>query len=87
MNVTINIDLEKLRYSLVGDGYCLKEVLLMSNESLIDILERRVNSHINVEYYRSVDLNLLDVTIHEWEPKPLEPILEPLIRKELEEVK
>lgn len=27
------------------------------------------------------------VTIHEWDPKSLEPILEPLIRKELEETK
>lgn len=60
MEVTINIDLEKFRYSLVGDGYVLKEVVEMSNEELIDILERRVNSYINVEYHRSVDLNLLD---------------------------
>jgi hypothetical protein len=27
------------------------------------------------------------LTVHEWEAKPLEPILEPLIRKELEELK
>ena len=60
MEVTINIDLEKFRYSLVGDGYVLKEVVEMSNEELIDVLKRRVNSYINVEYYRSVDLNLLD---------------------------
>lgn len=60
MEVTINIDLKKFRYSLVGDGYVLKEVVEMSNEELIDVLERRVNSYINVEYYRSVDLNLLD---------------------------
>lgn len=60
MEVTINIDLEKFRYSLVGDGYVLKEVVEMSNEELIDVLERRVNSYINVEYHRSVDLNLLD---------------------------
>ena len=59
MEVTINIDLEKFRYSLVGDGYVLKEVVKMSNEELIDVLERRVNSYINVEYHRSVDLNLL----------------------------
>ena len=27
------------------------------------------------------------VTIHEWDAVPLEPILEPLIRKDLEETK
>ena len=62
MKVTFDIDLEKFRYSLVGDGYVLKEVVEMSNEELINVLERRVNSHINVEYYRSVKLNLLDGT-------------------------
>lgn len=60
MKVTIDIDLEKLRYSLVGDGYVLKEVVEMSNEELINVLERRVNSYISVEYHRSVKLNLLD---------------------------
>lgn len=60
MEVTINIDLKKFRYSLVGDGYVLKEVVAMSNEELIEILERRVNSYISVEYHRSVDRNLLD---------------------------
>lgn len=58
--VKLEVDLEKFRYSLVGDGYCLKEVVNMSNKELINVLERRVRSHILVEYYRSVDLNLLD---------------------------
>lgn len=60
MEVTIDIDLEKFRYSLVGDGYCLKEVVEMSHEELIAVLERRVNSHILVEYNKSVRYNLLD---------------------------
>ena len=60
MKVTFDIDLDKFRYSLVGDGYVLKEVVEMSNEELINVLERRVNSHINVEYNRSEKLNLLD---------------------------
>lgn len=59
MKVTIDIELEKFRYSLVGDGYVLKEVMEMSHEELIDVLERRVNSYINVEYRRSEELNLL----------------------------
>ena len=52
MNVTLDIDLEKFRYSLVGDGYTLKNVLHMSNTKLIDILCNRVNDHIEAEYYR-----------------------------------
>ena len=58
MNVTLDIDLEKFRYSLVGDGYTLKNVLHMSNTKLIDILRDRVNDHIESEYYRGKRLGL-----------------------------
>ena len=58
MNVTLDIDLEKFRYSLVGDGYTLKDVLHMSNTKLIDILRNRVNDHIEAEYYRGKRLGL-----------------------------
>lgn len=58
MNVTLDIDLEKFRYSLVGDGYTLKDVLHMSNTKLIDILRNRVNDHIEEEYYRGKRLGL-----------------------------
>ena len=58
MNVTLDIDLEKFRYSLVGDGYILKDVLHMSNTKLIDILCNRVNDHIEAEYYRGMRLGL-----------------------------
>ena len=58
MNVTLDIDLEKFRYSLVGDGYTLKDVLHMSNAKLIDILHDRVNDHIESEYYRGKRLGL-----------------------------
>ena len=59
MNVTLDVDLEKFRYSLVGDGYTLKNVLHMSNAKLIDILCDRVNDHIEAEYYRGKRLGLL----------------------------
>ena len=59
MNVTLDIDLEKYRYSLAGDGYTLKNVLHMSNAKLIDILHDRVNDHIESEYYRGKRLGLL----------------------------
>ena len=58
MNVTLDIDLEKFRYSLVGDGYTLKNVLHMSNTKLIDILCNRVNDHIEAEYCRGMRLGL-----------------------------
>ena len=58
MNVTLDIDLEKFRYSVVGDGYTLKDVLHMSNAKLIDILHDRVNDHIESEYYRGKRLGL-----------------------------
>ena len=58
MKVTFDVDLEKFRYSLVGDGYTLKNVLPMSNAKLIDILQDRVNDHIEAEYYRGRRLGL-----------------------------
>lgn len=60
MEVTINIDLEKFRYSLVGDGYLLEEVEVMSEEKLISILEMRIYIHIEKEYQHSKELGLLD---------------------------
>ena len=58
MIITFDVDLEKFRYSLVGDGYTLKNVLPMSNTKLIDILHDRVNDHIEAEYYRGKRLGL-----------------------------
>ena len=58
MKVTFDVDLEKLRYSLVGDGYTLKDVLPMPNAKLIDILRDRVNDYIEAEYYRGKQLGL-----------------------------
>ena len=50
--VKLEVDLEKFRYSLVGDGYLLKEVVKMSQEELVRVLEHRVNDHILIEYRR-----------------------------------
>ena len=58
MIITFDVDLEKFRYSLVGDGYTLKNVLHMSNAKLIGILHDRVNDHIESEYYRGKRLGL-----------------------------
>ena len=42
MKVSNNIDIEKFRYSLVGDGYILEEVKDMTSEELSGILARRI---------------------------------------------
>ena len=59
MEVTLDIDLEKFRYSLVGDSFLFEEVKEMSEERLIDILTYRVNNHIEKEYQHSVHLGLV----------------------------
>lgn len=65
MKVSIDIDLDKFRYSLVGDGYLLDEVRGMSNDNLINILTRRITQHINKEYDRSRRLGLLDDSLRD----------------------
>lgn len=58
MKVTFDVDLEKFRYSLVGDGYLLNEVREMSNDRLIKILQNRIINRIEMEYYRGKRLGL-----------------------------
>ena len=55
MDIVLNIDLEKFRYSLIGDGYLKEEVLAMSEEKLILILKQRIYGHISTEFQRSID--------------------------------
>lgn len=62
MEITFNIDLEKFRYSLVGDGYLLEEVTQMTQGKLIEILEGRIISHIETEYARGKRYGLYDGT-------------------------
>ena len=62
MKVTIDVDLEKFKYSLVGDGYLLEEVKEMSDEELITVLTGRIQRHIEVEYGKSRRYGLLDGT-------------------------
>ena len=62
MKVTLDINLEQFRYSLVGDGYLLTEVKELSDEQLITILTGRIERYIEVEYGRSRRYGLLDGT-------------------------
>ena len=54
--VEMNIDLNKFRYSLAGNGYTIKEVEALSEEELITIFKRKVIMMIENGYHKSVSL-------------------------------
>ena len=58
--ITIDVDLEKFRYALIGNGYLKESVVLKSEEDLIEILEDLINRKILSEYYRGKKLKLFD---------------------------
>lgn len=60
IQIELDFDIEHFRYSLVGDGYTLDEVEKLTSETLIDILRKRINDHIETEYYRGKRLGLYD---------------------------
>lgn len=60
MKIEIDLELEHLRYSLVGDGYILSEVKEMNEEMLVNILKKRIKRHIEIEYNKSRRLGLLN---------------------------
>ena len=60
MQVIMDIDLEKFRWSLVGDGYLREEVAAMTEEKLVEILRQRITDHINAEYDKSVRYGFLE---------------------------
>lgn len=56
MKIEMDIDIEKLRISLVGNGFLKKEVEKLSEEQLIEIFKTRVDSYIEKEYYKSLSI-------------------------------
>ena len=60
MQITIDVDLEKFRYSLIGNGYLKEEVVLKSEEDLIETLEYLINRKILSEYYEGKNMKLFD---------------------------
>ena len=62
MEITLNVDLEKFRYSLVGDGYLLEEVEKMTEEKLVEIFRNRIHWHIEKEYAKGKRYGLYDGT-------------------------
>ena len=51
--IILYVDLEKLRYSLVGNGYLSEEVEAMSEKELVDVLDDRICMYIEKEYQTS----------------------------------
>ena len=60
MKIDLEIDLEKFRYSLIGDGYIKKEVMMFSEERLVGILKYRIDSYIQREYEHGKRIGLYD---------------------------
>lgn len=58
MKVTIDVDLEKFRYGLVGNGYTYGDAKALTKQDLIDELIYRVEEHIEREYRESLDICL-----------------------------
>lgn len=54
--IELEIDLEKFRISLVGDGYLLDEAKKLTDEELIELFKKRVNRYITIEYNKSARL-------------------------------
>ena len=53
MKLEMEIDVDKFRYGLVGDGYLYDEVVNMSEETLLAILKDRITHRMQIEYMRS----------------------------------
>ena len=53
MKLEMEINTDKFRFGLVGDGYLYEEVAKMSEEELLMILKDRITYRINIEYMNS----------------------------------
>lgn len=53
MKMEIEVDLEKFRLGLVGDGYLYDEAMAMPEEQLKIILQDRITHRIQIEFMRS----------------------------------
>jgi len=56
MKLEMEIDIEKFRYGLVGDGYLYDEVVEMSEDKLTTILKDRITRKIQLAYMHSQDI-------------------------------
>lgn len=58
MQIELDFNPERFRYSLVGDGYTLEEVEKLTHMDLIDILRKRITDYIDTEFYKGRRLGL-----------------------------
>lgn len=58
MKVSVEINLEHFRYSLVGDGYILEEAEALTDKELLEIFNARVINQMEKEYYKGIRLGL-----------------------------
>ena len=56
MKLEMEVDIEKFRYGLVGNGYIYKEVIEFTEEELMEMLIDKINQKIKVEYRMSRDI-------------------------------
>jgi hypothetical protein len=61
MVVTLDVNMEKLRYALVGNGYILEEAERLTDGQLLSILRMRVERKIENEYLAGVRQGLYDL--------------------------
>ena len=61
MIVTLDVNMEKLRYALVGNGYILEEAERLTEGQLLSILRMRVERKIENEYLAGVRQGLYDL--------------------------
>lgn len=54
MKIEVEIDLEKYRISLIGDGYIKEEVESMSEKTLVKIFKSRIKDSIDYNYSKSL---------------------------------
>ena len=61
MVVTLDVNMEKLRYALVGNGYILEEAERLTEGQLLSILRMGVERKIENEYLAGVRQGLYDL--------------------------
>ena len=60
MKINVEINLEHFRYSLVGDGYTLKQAEALTDRELEEIFKTRVINSMEKEYYKGLRLGLYE---------------------------
>ena len=56
MKLEMEVDIEKIRHGLVGNGYIYEEIIEFTEEELMKMLIDKINQKIKVEYRMSRDI-------------------------------